>query len=92
MSRRNILLLLVFMLTLYGGLNHMIFLLQFLLGEGVDLNSIDSLKPLILSALLYAGAVLSKYSLLQDISDIRLLTIDGICLVTVGGCFDSLLM
>ena len=92
MSRRNILLLLAFTLTLYGGLNHMIFLLRFLLGEGVGLNSLDSLKPLILSALLYAGAALSKYSLLQDISDIRLLTVDGICLVTVGGWFDCLLM
>ena len=63
----------------------MIFLLWFLLGVGVDVNSIFSLKPLTLSALLYVGAALSKYSLLQDISDILLLTIDGICLVIVVG-------
>ena len=56
----------------------MIFLLRFLLGGGVDVNSIASLKPLILSALLYAGAALLKHSLLQDIPDILLLTIDGI--------------
>ena len=83
---------LVFTLTLYGGLNHMIFLLRFFLGRGVDMNSIFSLKPLVLSALLYAGAALSKDSLLKDISDILLLTIDGICLVIVGGWFDCLLM
>ena len=64
MSRRNILPMLVFTLPLYGGLNYIIFLLLFLLGGGVDVNSIVSLKPLILSALLYAGAALSKYSLL----------------------------
>ena len=92
MSRRNILPMLVFMLKLYGRLNHMIFLLRFLLGEGVEVISIVSLKPLILSALLYVGAALSKYSLLQDISDILLLTIDGICLVIVGEWFDCLLM
>ena len=45
-----------------------------------------TLKPLILSLLLYAGAALSKYSLLQDILDIPLLAINGICLVIVGGC------
>ena len=70
----------------------MIFLLWFLLGGGFDVNSIFLLEPLVLSALLYAGAALSKYSLLQDISDILLLTINGICLVTVGGWFDCLLM
>ena len=37
MRRRNILPKLVFTLTLYGGLNHIIFLLRFLLG-GVDVN------------------------------------------------------
>ena len=66
-----------FTLTLYGGLNHMIFLLRFLLGGGVYMNSIFSLKPLILSALLYVGAALSKYSLPQDKSDILLLTINA---------------
>ena len=45
----------------------MIFLLRFLLRRGADANLIFSLKSLILSALLYAGAALSKYSLLQDI-------------------------
>ena len=70
----------------------MVFLLRFLLGGGVDVNSIFSLKPLILSALLYAGAALSKYCLLQDISDILLLTIDGFCWVIVGGWFDCLLI
>ena len=59
-------------------MNHMIFLLQFLLGGAVDMNSIVSLKQLILSALLYAGAALSMYFLF-------LLTLDGICLVIVGG-------
>ena len=78
MSCRNILLILVFTLILYDGLNHMIFLLRFLLGGGVDGISMVSLKPLILSAL-------SNYSLLQDISDIILLTIDGICVVIVDG-------
>ena len=92
MSHRNILPMLVFTLTLYGGLNHMIFLLRFLLGKVVDVNSIVSMKPLISNALLHAGAVLSKHSLLQDISDIFLLTIDGICLVIVRGWFDCLLM
>ena len=70
----------------------MIFLLRFHLGRVVDMNLIFSLKPLILSALLYAGAAFSQYSLLQDISDILLLAIDGICLVTIGGWFDCLLM
>ena len=85
MSHRNILPMLVFTLTLYGGLNHLIFLLRFLLSRGVGVNSIVSLKPLILSTLLYAGAALTKHSLLQDISDIPLLTNDGISLVIVGG-------
>ena len=79
---------LAFTLTLYGGLTHMVFLLRFLLGGVVDMNSIVSLKQLILSALLYAGAALSKYSLLQDlqdISDIPPLTFYRICLVIVGG-------
>ena len=52
MKRRNILPMLVFTLTLYGGLNHIIFLLQFLLGAGIDANWIFSLKPLNLSSLL----------------------------------------
>ena len=64
----------------------MIFLIWFLLGRGVDVNSIFSLKPLILIALLYACAALFKYSLLQNISDIL------ICLAIVGGWFDCLLM
>ena len=54
MSLRNILPMLVFTLILYGGLNHIFFLLRFLLGGGVDVNWIFSFKPLILSALLYA--------------------------------------
>ena len=88
MSRRNILPI----LTVYARLNCMMFLLRFLLGGGIDVNSIFSLKPLILSAFLYAGEALSKYSLLKDILDILLLTQDGICLVIVGGRFDCLLM
>ena len=56
------------------------------------MNWIFSLKPLILSALLYAGATLLKYFLLQDISDILLLTVDDICLMIVGGWFDCLLI
>ena len=92
MRCRNILPMLVFTLTLYGGLNHLIFLLRFRLGRGVDVNWIFSLKPLNLSALLYAGAALLKHSLVQDISDIFFLTIDGICLMIVGGWFDCLLM
>ena len=75
MSLRNILPTFVFRLTLYGGSNHMIFLLRFLLDGGADMNSIFPLKQQILSALLYVGAALSNYSLLQDISDILLLTI-----------------
>ena len=63
-----------FTLTLYGGLKHIIVPSRFLLCGGVDVNGIFSLKPLNLSALLYAGATLSKYSLLQDISNILLLT------------------
>ena len=83
---------LVFTLTLYDGLNYTIFRLQFVLVGDVDVNSISSLKTLISNALLCAGAVLSKYSLLQDISDNLLLTIDGICLAIVVGWFDYLLM
>ena len=41
-----------FTLTLYGGLNHIILLLGFILGGGVDFNWIFSLKPLNISALL----------------------------------------
>ena len=57
MRCRNILPMLVFTLTLYGGLNHLIFLLRSRLGRGVDVNWIFSLKPLNLSALLYTGEV-----------------------------------
>ena len=93
MTGRNILLMFVFTLTpLYGRFNPMIFLLRVLLGGGVNVNSIFSLKPQIVSALLCAGAALSKYSLLQDISDLLLLTCDGICWEIVGGWFDCLLM
>ena len=92
MRQRNILPMFVFMLTLYGWLNHVIFLLQFLLGGGADVNSMVSLKPLISSTLSYVDTALLKYSFLQDISDILLLTIDGICLVIVGGWLDNLLM
>ena len=60
--------------------------------EAYDFSVMISLKPLILSASLYADTALSKYSLLQDISEILQLTIDGICLVIVGGWFDCLLM
>ena len=89
MSRRNVLRMFVFTLALYGGLNHVIFLLQFLLDGGGHVNLIFLLKLLSLSALLYAGTALSKYSLPQDISDILMLTIDGIIfLVIAGGCFD----
>ena len=69
MSRRNILPMFAVTLTLYGGLNNMIFLSRLILGGGIDVNSTFSLKPLTLSALLYAAAALSKYSLLQDISN-----------------------
>ena len=68
----------------------MIFLLWFLLVAGVVVNSLFSLKPLSLSALLYPYAVFPKYSLLQGISGILLLTIDGIYLVMVGGWFACL--
>ena len=90
MSRRNVLRMFVFTLALYGGLNHVIFLLQCLLAWGGHVNSIFLLKLLSLSALLYAGTALPKYSLPQDISDILMMTIDGIIfLVIAGGCFDS---
>ena len=89
MSRRNVLRMFVFTLTLYGGLNHVIFLLQFLLAGGGHVNLIFLLKLLSLSALLYAGTALPKCSLPQDISDILMLTIDSIIiLVIAGGCFD----
>ena len=89
MSRRNVLRMFVFTLALYGGLNHVIFLLQLLLAGGGHVNLIFLLKLLSLSTLLYAGTALSKCSLPQDISDILMLTIDGIIiLVIAGGCFD----
>ena len=54
-------------------------------GGGVDVNSMFSMKPLILSVLLCADAALWKYSLEQEISHILQLTIDYIYLVIVGG-------
>ena len=61
MSRINILPMFVFILILYGGLISMIFLLQFFICVNIDVNSIFSLKPLILKALSCAGEALWKY-------------------------------
>ena len=49
-----------------------------------------SLKPLFFSASLQTGAALSKFYLSLDISDNRLVMIDGICSIIDGRWLDFL--
>ena len=84
----------VWTLALYGGLNQMMFLflvLVCLVGCGDEYERVGGC-PLTLRAFSYSGLALLNISLFDELSESLLLIEFGICLMTVGGWFENVLM